>query len=380
MKYYFDNAATTFPKPLCLSEAIAKCVAEGAINAGRGSYDIAFHADQVMSHTRDAVRALLGQLSGQIVFAPSVTIALNQILLGLSWMPGDYVYSTPFEHNAVARVLQHLQQERKLQWEMLSFDGKSLSFDLDKIKQQFFLHPPKALVLSHASNVFGVITPVEEIAKLARDHGATVVIDGAQAGPLLPNWSPRSVDFYAFSGHKTFYGPFGIAGFWTNGRVRLSPILFGGTGSHSENLDMPRGYPVSMEVGSPNIIAIAGLKAACEWLNVTGPERILQHERRLLAQLLAGIGRMRGVRCWPAQPDNAVGIVSFVIDGYTPQEVGMIFDQQFGMAVRTGLHCAPLAHRLLGTLPTGTVRVGLGWFNSTNEVDELLCVMERLGE
>ena len=110
MKYYFDNAATTFPKPLCLSEAMAKCVAEGAINAGRGSYDIAFHADQEISQTRDAVRVLLEQPSGQIVFAPSVTIALNQILLGLSWMPGDYVYSTPFEHNAVARVLQHLQQ------------------------------------------------------------------------------------------------------------------------------------------------------------------------------------------------------------------------------------------------------------------------------
>ena len=380
MKYYFDNAATTFPKPLCLSEAMSKCVTEGAINAGRGSYDIAFNADRMISQTRDAVRTLLGQPEGQILFSPSVTIALNQILLGLSWMPGDYVYSTPFEHNAVARVLQYLQQERKTHWEMLSFDSKSLSFDLDKIKQQFFLHPPKVLAMSHASNVIGAITPIEEIAKLAREYGATVVVDGAQAGPLLPNWSPRSVDYYAFSGHKTFYGPFGIAGFWTNGRVRLSPILFGGTGSHSENLDMPNEYPFSMEIGSPNIIAISGLKSSCEWLNITGPERILKHERNLMVQLLDGIRRMRGIRCWSAQADKAVGIVSFVVDGYTPQEVGMIFDQKFGIAVRTGLHCAPMAHRLLGTMPSGTVRVGLGWFNSRNEVDELICAMERLGE
>jgi len=234
--------------------------------------------------------------------------------------------------------------------------------------------------LSHASNVFDAITPMQEIAKLAREHGATVVVDGTQAGPLLPNWSPRSVDFYAFSGHKTFYGPFGIAGFWTNGRIRLSPILFGGTGSHSESLDMPNEYPFSMEVGSPNIIAITGLKASCEWLSVTGTERILQHERNLLAQLLEGISRMRRIRCWSVQAGNAVGILSFVVDGYTPQEVGMVFDQQFGMAVRTGLHCAPMAHRVLGTLPTGTVRVGLGWFNSSNEVDELIMAIERLGQ
>ena len=380
MKYYFDNAATTFPKPSCLSEAMARCIQEGAINAGRGSYDIAFAADQTISHTRELVKTMFGQSSGYVLFAPSVTIAMNQILLGLSLAKSDYIYSTPFEHNAVARILQHLQTERQIHWEFLPFNEKALTFDLEKIKQQFFLHPPKVVAISHVSNVFGVITPIEEIAKLAHEYGATVVVDGAQAGPLLPTWQADLIDFYAFSGHKTFYGPFGIAGFWTNDRIKLSPVLFGGTGSHSEQLNMPEEYPSAVEAGSPNIIAIAGLKAACEWLVGTGTQRILEHEQSLSAQFLDGIRRIQGIRSWPETSQNAVGIVSFSVDGYTPQEVGMIFDQKFGIAVRAGLHCAPLAHKLIGTLPKGTVRVGFGWFNSSNEVDELIRAIQCLVE
>ena len=381
MKFYFDNAATTFPKPECVVASMTKCLNEGAINAGRGSYDLAFEADRVISRTREQVKSLLGFDGGRVMFSPSATIALNQVLLGLAWKHGDIVYSTPYEHNAVARVLNHLVTKQGIEWGKLPFDIQSMTFSMEDIKQQFFRHPPKALVLSHASNVFGVVTPVEEIAAIASQYGAVVIVDGAQVGPLLPSQSSTAIDFYVFSGHKTFYGPFGIAGFWTNERFELLSILFGGTGSHSESLDLPAEYPFSIEVGSPNIVAITGLQAACDWLDKTGPEKILKHERLLMKCFIDGVKDIRGIRSWPQNNEKkSVGIASFAVDGYTPQEVGMIFDQQFGMAVRTGLHCAPMAHECLGTLPRGTVRVGFGWFNREDEVDALIGAIGSLTE
>jgi len=374
MDIYLDNAATTFPKPEGVIAAVVDCMRNGAINAGRGAYPLARKADILIEDTRNAVASLLNYNKGKVLFSASATLALNQVLLGINWNSGDIIYTTPLEHNSVSRVLQHLQDICKVRIITLPINVKTLEYDINAIKEKFNKMPPKALVMTHVSNVCSLITPISVIAQMAKYHEAIVVVDGAQGGPLLPlERAQEIVDFYIFSGHKTFYGPFGIAGFVTNGNVPLAPIIFGGTGSHSELLSMPEDLPFRYEVGSPNIVAIAGLHAACDWLEDTGIAIIREHERTLLKRTVEGLADLQDVKMFVSNNlDNHLGTLSFTISGYTAQEVGMILSQAFKISTRTGLHCAPLAHKFLGTLPHGTVRVGFGYFNTTDDVECLI--------
>ncbi|MBC2724658.1 aminotransferase class V-fold PLP-dependent enzyme [Desulfosporosinus sp.] len=374
MEVYLDNAATTFPKPEVVIEAVADCMRNGAINAGRGAYPLARKADRLIEDTRYAVASLLNYKEGRVLLTASATLALNQVLLGISWSHGDVIYSTPFEHNSVSRVLQHLKDTSNIKLLTLPVNARTLEYDLDAIKQMFEKMPPKALVMTHVSNVCGLITPVSIIAEMAKSYEAIVVIDGAQAGPLLPLQKVQElVDYYIFSGHKTFYGPFGISGFVTNGNFPLTPIIFGGTGSHSELLSMPEELPFRHEVGSSNIVAIAGLYAGCGWLEETGIANIREHENALLKRTVEGLSEYQDIKLYISKNlENHLGTLSFTIDGYTAQEIGMILSQEFGISTRTGLHCAPMAHAFLGTSPHGTVRVGFGYFNSKVDVKCLI--------
>ena len=374
MDIYLDNAATTFPKPETVIEAVADCMRNGAINAGRGAYPLARKADRLIQDTRNAVASLLNYKEGQVLLSASATLALNQVLLGINWNYGDIIYSTHFEHNSVSRVLQHLQDTLNVKLITLPINVKTLEYDLDAIKQMFNKMPPKALVMTHVSNVCGLITPISMIAEMAKDYKAIVVVDGAQGGPLLPlDRAQELVDFYIFSGHKTFYGPFGIAGFVTKGNIPLTPIIFGGTGSHSELLSMPEDLPFRHETGSSNIVAIAGLHAACGWFEETGIANIREHERALVKRTVEELSEYPDVIMFVSENlENHLGTLSFTISGYTAQEVGMILSQEFGILTRTGLHCAPLAHKCLGTLPHGTVRVGYGYFNTEEDVECLI--------
>jgi cysteine desulfurase family protein len=381
LRNYFDNAATSFPKPKEVVDALTDCMQEYAVNAGRGVYGTALRADRLIATTREKIKKLLGVYRGHLVFSASASLALNQVILGLAWKHSDVVYTTQYEHNSVSRVVHQVSQEYEASWEMLHFDLKTMTYDLEAIKKQFFVKPPSVLVLSHVSNVFGVITPIEAIAKLAKEYDAVVIVDGAQGGALLPLQQNSLVDFYIFSGHKTFYGPFGIAGIWANGGVKLKPILYGGTGSHSELLSMPEELPYSLEIGSPNIVGIAGLSAACDWLSGVGPDQILKHERELNRIFVSKLQGIHGIKIWSAL-ENAekTGITSFLADAFTPQEIGMILDQTYNCAVRTGLHCSPMAHKLLNTHPKGTVRVSFGWFNTEDEVEILIRALKEILE
>ena len=374
MDIYLDNAATTFPKPETVIEAVADCMRNGTINAGRGAYPLARKADRLIEDTRNAVASLLNYKEGRVLLSASATLALNQVLLGINWNYGDIIYSTPFEHNSVSRVLQHLKDTLNVKLITLPINVKTLEYDLDATKQMFNKMPPKVLVMTHVSNVCGLITPVSIIAEMAKVFDAIVVVDGAQGGPLLPLERVQElVDFYIFSGHKTFYGPFGIAGFVTKANVPLTPIIFGGTGSHSELLSMPEELPFRHEVGSSNIVAIAGLHAACGWLEKTGIAIMREHERTLLKRTVEGLSEYQDVKMFVSKNlNNHLGTLSFTISGYSAQEVGMILSQEFGISTRTGLHCAPLAHEFLGTLPHGTVRIGYGFFNTKDDVEGLI--------
>lgn len=379
MTIYLDNAATTFPKPPSVVEAVQKCLETGAVNAGRGIYALALEADKLIHQTRLQVASLLNYPKGQTIFTPSATIALNQVLLGIEWERGDFIYITPFEHNSVARVVEQICKTYSAEIITIPVD-QGLNYQMDLLEELFGIKPPKAVVMTHVSNVCGHITPVTEIARQAKKQGAIVVVDGAQAGPLLPLEKVEEiVDFYIFSGHKTFYGPFGIAGFVTHGQIKTKPILYGGTGGHSELLTMPEDLPYAYEVGSPNIVAIAGLQAACGWIQQVGPAQIVEHEQHLLDKLVAGLAELEEMQLYVSSDlRRHLGTLSFTVEEYTAQEIGMILSQEFDIAVRTGLHCSPLAHRFLGTLPHGTVRVGLGYWNTEQEIEILLQAIQEI--
>ena len=266
---YLDNAATTFPKPEAVYRALDWANRNAAVNAGRGSYALAEQAKQLIEDTRGLLLTLTkAKTAAEVVFTPSATFACNQIFGGLPWKREDIVYVSPYEHNAVMRTLHFLQKRYGFAIEELSVDAGNLELDLEKIRYQFIQNPPTVLAMTHISNVTGYILPVEEVAALTDTEKTTVIVDGSQALGLIPVRLEQSdIDYYIFAGHKTLYGPFGVGGYIaqsTGNAEKLGLVIAGGTGSNSLNLEMPQLLPDRYEPGSPNVPAIAGLKAAIE--------------------------------------------------------------------------------------------------------------------
>ena len=249
---------------------------------------------------------------------------------------------------------------------------------MSSIQGQFETHKPDLIVMTHASNVCGLITPISAICELARPYGATTVLDMTQtAGLIDTNLTALGVDAAVFAGHKTLYAPFGVAGFVMKKDLQLKPLLYGGTGLHSASLDMPESLPERFEAGSRNTCAIAGLNYALDWIFETGLEEIYAKEQSLKQDLLTCLSRFPNIHI--VGKNDGIGIVSCVFDNYTADEIGQVLNR-FDIAVRTGLHCSPNAHKLLGTAPAGTVRFGLGYFNTTNDIEKLEKTLEYIKE
>jgi len=303
----------------------------------------------------------------RIAFAANATHALNAALYGLL-EPGDRVVTTSMEHNSVMRPLRHLEtQGVRVAVVECRADG---SIDLDKVEDA--LKPgARLLVTTHASNVAGTVVPLGEVAALARAHGAHTVVDAAQTAGTVPLDVDRlGVDVLAFTGHKGLFGPTGTGGLYLRDGIDLRPLVRGGTGSDSAHEVQPAFMPDVLESGTPNVAGIAGLGAGVRFVTDAGIEAVQAHERSLIARLADGLRAIAGVTVYgPTDPAVRCGIVSFNVGGASPSEVGLLLDESFGIMARTGLHCAPAAHRTLGTFPAGTVRFGCGWFNTAAEVD-----------
>lgn len=378
---YLDNAATTFPKPESVYEALDKANRHLAVNAGRGSYALAKQASEVIAETKNEIKKLANADDvAEVVFTASATLACNQIFGGIDWKKEDVVYVSPYEHNAVMRVLHGMQERYKFEIEELAMDDSTLELDLTRVEYQFAKKSPSAVVMSHVSNVLGYVLPIEEIANLAVEYGAIVVVDGAQALGLVPvNLRKLKVDFYIFAGHKTMYGPFGVGGFVNCSGKILRPFLAGGTGSDSLNLEMSVDSVAGMEPGSPNIVAIAGLLAA---LQEEGREKWCLEEQKLTAYLIQQLDDIPDVSVYRiADSLRQVGIVSFNINGYKAEEVGMILDEDYHIAVRTGYQCAPLIHEHLHSKAyAGVVRASVGMFTTKDEIDCLIQAVREIAE
>ncbi len=365
---YFDNAATSWPKPATVRAALKDYFGDAGGNPGRSGHRMSVAAARLVEGGREAVAELLhANDPSRVVFTQNATHALNLALYGLL-RPGNHAVTTSMEHNSVMRPLRHLESLGvELTVVQCSLDGR---LDLNSLRRA--LRPgTRLLVTTHGSNVVGTLIPVSAVAALAREHGILYLVDAAQTAGAIPlDVQEIGVDLLAFSGHKGLLGPTGTGGLYIREGVTLAPLLRGGTGSDSAQETQPEFLPDAYESGTVNVAGIAGLAAGVCFLSEIGIEAVMAHERKLVAQFLAAASEISGITVYgPKDAALQCGVVSFNIAGAMPSEVGMILDQSFGIMARTGLHCAPSAHRTLGTFPTGTVRISFGWFNTSVEVD-----------
>ncbi len=377
---YFDNAATTFPKPEAVYTFMSDFYRSNGASAGRGNYGASLSAGALIAETRQLLQELLHCQAKQVVFTPTATIALNIVLQGLVKMGVKEVYISPFEHNAVTRTLHAFEVSGQINVHKLVV-SESMVYDLERIRYQFEEKRPDLIVVSHASNVFGLISPVEEIFRLGKQFDAYTVVDMAQTAGLVDcNVGSNVIDFAVFAGHKTLYGPTGISGFMMKPEIKLPAVIFGGTGYESANQDMPLSLPERYEMGTMNLIGVAGLHAALKWINdisISSLREKESHNRQRLLEILDDYWFIKVVGNFPK--NEYVGIVSCLIDGISSDSAGKIFDK-VGIAVRTGLQCAPLAHEFAGTYPAGTIRFSVSYFTTEQDFQELISALDHIEE
>ncbi len=375
---YFDNAATTFPKPEEVYLFMDKFYRECGVNVGRGQHKLASRASSLVEETRQLLRSLFHAPSKNIIFTNSATEALNLILQGITIKENYNIYITPFEHNAVTRILHFLQTKYKLNIIELEVGKTSLEYDLDKISQQFAEKSPNLLIASHASNVCGIIAPIYELCTLAKKYRAITIIDMAQtAGLIDTDLNSDIYDFAVFAGHKTLYAPFGIAGIVAKD-FPLTPLYYGGTGVDSANQELPLLLPERYEVGSQNILAIAGLNASLKWIDSKGLTHIAQVESENRLSLVNTLSHFNNIILIGNDIKN-IGIVSAIFNSYSSDNIGQILSEHY-IAVRTGLQCAPIAHKFLNTFPEGTVRFSVSYFNTQDDFEKLHCALKYIEE
>lgn len=375
---YFDNAATTFPKPEEVYSSMDCFYRKCGVNIGRGQHKLASKANVLMEETRSLLLNLFHCPNKSVIFTSSATEALNLILRGLCIPSNAYVYISPFEHNAVTRTLHYLQKLNNFNIRILDVDKKSLRYNIDKISSQFDTNKPFCVITSHASNVCGAIAPLHEIFSIAKKYNAITIVDMCQtAGLMDTDLSSDIFDYAVFEGHKTLYAPMGIGGFITKATISIPPLIFGGTGVDSANQDMPNEIPIKYEAGSHNILAISGLNAALKWINSIGISVIKEKELENRNRLLKIFNKYDNITT--IEPDDAIGVVSCLFEGYSSDNIGQVLSDN-NIAVRTGLHCSPIAHKFLNTFPAGTVRFSVGYFNCDQDFEMLVSALDYIEE
>jgi len=377
---YFDNAATSWPKPPGVAQAMTRFLGKVGANPGRAGHRQAVEAARIVYVAREAVAELVNAPDPlRIVFGANVTEALNLALRGLL-RSGDHVITSSVEHNSVMRPLRALERQG-VELSVVPATPQGL---LDPADIQAALRPStRLIVLNHASNVTGTLLPVVAAAEIARRHGSLLLVDAAQTAGAYPiDVQVDGIDLLAFTGHKSLYGPMGTGGLVIGQRVdvaRIEPLKRGGTGSHSEYEEQPEFLPDVFESGTPNAVGLAGLEAGLRWVLERTVEEIRAHEQWLTQRLLEGLQAIPGLSVHgELDAASQTATVSFNIDGLTPSEVGLRLDEEYDIMCRVGLHCAPAAHRTMGTFPAGTVRFGLGAMNTQDEVDTALVAAREL--
>lgn len=373
---YLDNAATTWPKPEQVYIAVDTAMRDQGGNPGRGSHRLSVAAQKLVEDTRQDVRRLFNAPSAErVVFTLNCTDALCLIVKGLV-KPGDRIITGPFEHNSVARPLHSLRRAGATVVQCQATPAGRVDLD-------YFRHLCRQgvdyVVMSHVSNVTGCVTPVQEIAAIAHEQGASFILDAAQsAGSVEIDMASLGIDALAAPGHKGLCGPMGTGVLVLSADVPVAPFREGGSGVDSQSEDHPQRYPWRLEGGTLNVPGIAGLGAGVRFIESAGIRAVGQREAALARALVEGLSAIDGVRMFGPAARPETGVVSFRIDGVDVALTGTILDEAYGIAARTGLHCAPAAHRAIGSFPEGTVRVSLGPFNSEADVAALVSAVRDI--
>lgn len=391
---YFDNAATSWPKPPGVTEAMVHCLNHVGANPGRSGHRLSVEAGRIVYEAREAVAELFGVDDPlRVAFGANVTEALNLALRGYL-RPGDHVITSSMEHNSVMRPLRAAAAGEcaSVAHDSPAPDG-AIALTVVPCSPGGFLDAPDLeaairpetvmIVLNHASNVCGSLLPVREAGEIARRHDCVLLVDAAQTGGAYAiDMEADKIDFLAFTGHKALGGPMGTGGLVIGERVdldRLVPLKRGGTGSRSEQEEQPDFLPDLCESGTPNTVGLAGLAAGVRWVLDRGVDAIRQHELELTQRLIDGLGEIPGLTVHGGL-DAAwqTATVSFAVADIEHSEVGLRLDDEYDIMCRVGLHCAPAAHKTLGTFPAGTVRFGLSAFSTRAEVDAAIQAVREI--
>lgn len=378
---YFDNGATTFPKPQAVTRAVLNVMRDQGANPGRSGHKMSLKAAEIMYGCRKNAARLFGAPSPEsIIFTQNCTQALNTVIHGIL-KPGDHAVISCLEHNAVARPLEALKSRG------VTFSiAEAAENDDDKAIESFrraIQKNTKLIICTGASNVSGVRLPVERLAAMCRIYNILFCLDAAQTAGVVPvSMTDSGIDFLCTAGHKGLYGPMGTGILAINSELLPGSLIQGGTGSLSASLAQPETLPDKYESGTPNLPGIAGLNEGIKFVIERGEERILRDEIQKAQRLYDGLSRIKGVRLYTARPSaqTHVPVVSFNIGDTDSEAVAALLDERFNIAVRAGLHCAPLAHRYYGTQEQGTVRAVLSVFTTPAQIEYFITSVNKIAK
>jgi len=367
---YLDNSATSFPKPEEVYQFMDTFYRKHGVNPGRSGFDAAIETEELVFNTRKLLTSLFnGDDPNRLTFSYNASDSLNMIIQGLT-AKGDHIITTKLEHNSVLRPLHHLSLIGVIEVDHLTFNNQGF-IDPDDIKKAI-KNTTKLVVINHCSNVIGTIQPIAEIGKICREAGVIMVVDASQSAGAIPiNLKEMNIDVLAFTGHKCLMGPTGIGGSYVMEHVPVKSTRFGGTGVRSAQKTHLEEFPYRLECGTLNLLGVAGLHAGVIWIKEQGIENLHAKEMQLWNKLRTGIQNIGNVITYCAEgTENHNPVLSFNIKGFDSGDVGMMLDVDYNIACRTGLHCAPLVHEVLGTDKIhGSVRLSLGAFTTEKDVE-----------
>jgi cysteine desulfurase family protein len=368
---YLDNAATSFPKPEAVYQALDRFARQSLANPGRAGHKMALAAERALDDTRHLLNQFFrGEGPERFVFTLNCTDALNMAFKGVL-ADGDHAITSDLEHNSVSRPLRKMELDGRITLTRIHAD-RGGTIDPDDIRQA--LTPRTRLIaLTHASNVLGTVQPIAAVGRIARERDLLFLVDGAQSAGVVPiDVQAMAIDLLAFPGHKSLLGPTGTGALYVGPRAQVKAWREGGTGGDSASETQPREFPYFLEGGTPNVLGVAGLAEGIRYVQEQGLDRIREHEVALCERLWRRLDEIGGYEVFGHRdPTRRVGTLSFRSDALPAAELGGILDEAFDVAVRPGLHCAPYIHRSLRTFPEGTVRVSPGPFSTEAEVDHL---------
>ena len=380
---YLDNASTTFPKPDCVYDVMASFYRENGVSPGRSGSDLAVASGMMMDETRKILHKLFNNPDPdhkRLILSSSATEAANLAIRGIACQ-GDHFITTEIEHNSILRPLYMLKQEGLIDYDIVPMNPETGM--IDPIDIENAIKPEtKMILINHGSNVIGTIQPVEEIGQICKKHNVLYLVDASQTAGVIPvDMQKLNADIVVYAGHKSLFGPCGTGGLAIGPDVPIRSTKWGGTGIKSALRYHPDDFPQRLETGTPNILGISGLNAGVKWVLEQGIENIHKQEMKLIAQLVDGIKNLEGLtlHC-PGTGHDHLPVISITVENITPQELTTRLDVDSNVTCRSGLQCAPYLHDRIGTSPNGTLRFGVGPFNTSEHIDSAITALTNIIE